>query len=185
MNTDFKHLDLFTPEGFRELYDACYESLAVYAVRMTANSEAAEDIVQSVFVDLWERSDEIADDIDIRAFLYMSVRNRALDFIRHQKVKWRYAEMLSGIPEGTDNPDDDDEFFTAEVYQRLFNAIDELSPRQREIFSMYMSGKKNHDIADAMGIAEETVRVHKLRAIHSLRKRLGANEMLLMFTLIV
>lgn len=44
MNTDFKHLDLFTPEGFRKLYDACYESLAVYAVRMTANSEAAEDI---------------------------------------------------------------------------------------------------------------------------------------------
>lgn len=184
MNTDFKHLDLFTPEGFRKLYDACYESLAVYAVRMTANSEAAEDIVQSVFVDLWERSDEIDDDIDIRAFLYMSVRNRALDFIRHQKVKWRYAGMLSGIPEGTDNSDDDDEFFTAEVYQRLFNAIDELSPRQRDIFSMYMSGKKNHDIADAMGIAEETVRVHKLRAIQSLRKRLGANELLLMFTLI-
>lgn len=95
MNTDFKHLDLFTPEGFRKLYDACYESLAVYAVRMTANSEAAEDIVQSVFVDLWERSDEIDDDTDIRAFLYMSVRHRALDFIRHQKVKWRYAEMLS------------------------------------------------------------------------------------------
>ena len=46
MNTDFKHLDLFTPEGFRKPYDACYESLAVYAVRMTANSEAAEDIVQ-------------------------------------------------------------------------------------------------------------------------------------------
>ena len=86
MNTDFKHLDLFTPEGFRKLYDACYESLAVYAVRMTANSEAAEDIVQSVFVDLWERSDEIDDDTDIRAFLYMSVRHRALDFIRHQKV---------------------------------------------------------------------------------------------------
>ena len=47
MNTDFKHLDLFTPEGFRKLYDACYESLAVYAVRMTANSEAAEDIVRN------------------------------------------------------------------------------------------------------------------------------------------
>lgn len=178
MNTDFKHLDLFTPEGFRKLYDACYESLAVYAVRMTANSEAAEDIVQSVFVDLWERGDEIDYNTDIRAFLYMSVRHRALDFIRHQKVKWRYAEMLSGISEGTDNSDDDDEFFTAEVYQRLFNAIDELSPRQRDIFSMYMNGKKNHDIA------EETVRVHKLRAIHSLRKRLGANELLLMFTLI-
>lgn len=48
-----------------------------------------------------------------------------------------------------------------------------------------MSGKKNHDIADAMGIAEETVRVHKLRAIQSLRQRLGTNELLLMLTLIV
>ena len=49
---------------------------------------------------------------------------------------------------------------------------------------MYMHGKNNHEIAKAMAIAEETVRVHKLRAIHSLRKRLGANELLLMFTLI-
>ena len=115
----------------------------------------------------------------------MNVFNRSLDFLRHQNTENNYAEMLSGMPEGTDNPDDDDEFFTAEVYQRLFNAIDELSPRQRDIFSMYMSGKKNHDIADAMGIAEETVRVHKLRAIQSLRQRLGTNELLLMLTLIV
>lgn len=43
---------------------------------------------------------------------------------------------------------------------------------------MYMNGKNNHEIAEVMAIAEETVRVHKLRAIQSLRKRLGANEML-------
>lgn len=48
-----------------------------------------------------------------------------------------------------------------------------------------MHGKNNHEITEVMAIAEETVRVHKLRAIQSLKKRLGANELLLMFTLIV
>lgn len=48
-----------------------------------------------------------------------------------------------------------------------------------------MHGKNNHEIAKAMAIAEETVRVHKLRAIQSLRKRLGANEMLTHITSIL
>jgi len=50
---------------------------------------------------------------------------------------------------------------------------------------MYMHGKNNHEIAKAMAIAEEIVRVHKLRAIQSLRKRLGANEMLTHITSIL
>lgn len=50
---------------------------------------------------------------------------------------------------------------------------------------MYMNGKNNHEIAEDMGIAEETVRVHKLRAIQSLKKRLGANEMLMRITSIL
>lgn len=104
MDTDFEHLDLYTHEGFRKLYDACYESLAIYAVRITANSEAAEDIVQSVFVDLWERSDEIDDDADIRAFLYMSVRHRALDFIRHQKVSGVMQKCFRESPKAQTTP---------------------------------------------------------------------------------
>lgn len=50
---------------------------------------------------------------------------------------------------------------------------------------MYMNGKNNHEIAEVMAIAEETVRVHKLRAIQSLKKRLGANEMLTRITSIL
>ena len=184
MNTEDEHFGTFTHQDFHRLYTDCYEALAVYAVRMTASSDVAEDIVQSVFVDLWERRDDFDGGKDMRAFLYVSVRNRALDFLRHQKVKWRYAEISSAMPEGTDNPDNDEDFFTAEVYQQLFKAIDELSSRQREIFAMYMKGRKNHDIANALGIAEETVRVQKRRAIQSLRKRLGAKELLLLFYLL-
>ena len=52
-------------------------------------------------------------------------------------------------------------------------------------FLMYMHGKNNHEIAEVMAIAEETVRVHKLRAIQSLKNRLGANEMLTRITSIL
>lgn len=182
MGAVLKCQDISTAEDFHKLYDACYESLAYNAVRITANSEAAEDIVQSVFVDLWERRGTLDDDTDMRSYLFMNVFNCSLDFLRHQNTENNYAEMLSQIAEGTVNPDDDNEPLKTEFYNQFFSAIDELSPRQREIFMMYMNGNNNHEIAKAMGIAEETVRVHKLRAIQSLKKRLGANEMLTRIT---
>lgn len=185
MGAVLKCQDISTSEDFHKLYDACYESLAYNAVRITANSEAAEDIVQSVFVDLWERRGTLDSDTDLRSNLFMNVFNRSLDFLRHQNTENNYAEMLSQIAEGTVNPDDDNEPLKTEFYNQFFCAIDELSPRQREIFLMYMHGKNNHEIAKAMAIAEETVRVHKLRAIQSLRKRLGANEMLTRITSIL
>lgn len=172
-----------TRSGFRALYNGCYEALTVFAVRMVRDREAAEDIVQSVFVALWERRDAFDSVGAARSYLYVSVRNRSIDFLQHRKVEGQYAKGVSASATLAENPDDDPDFFTAEVYARLFRAVDELPERQREVFLMSMKGSKNRHIAEAMGIAEETVRVQKRRAVQSLRRKLGGTEMALMLFL--
>lgn len=184
MDTQLKPFDISTRTGFKTLYDSCYEPLAVYAMRMSLDRAEAEDVVQSVFVALWERRSTFDSESVARSYLYVSVRNRVIDLLHHHRVEDRYADHVSRHADVADDPDADDDFFTAEVYARLFRAIDGLSPRQREIFMMCMDGRRNRDIAQAMGIAEDTVRVQKRRAMHSLRKTLGAEELLLLAVLI-
>lgn len=185
MDTPLTHSAIGTRAAFKVLYDNCYETLIVYSVRLIHDRNSAEDIVQSVFVTLWERRDSFYTVGAARSFLFVSVRNRSIDFLQHKSVEGRYAKHVFASNELTENPDEDADVFTAEVYARLFKAIDELSQRQREIFILMMNGHKNRDIAKALGIAEDTVRVQKRRAMKSLRLKLGEAEMVLLHILIV
>ena len=66
-----------------------------------------------------------------------------------------------------------------EVYRLLFRAIDKLPTRCREIFLLHMDGKKNEEIATALGISIETVKTQKKRAIQSIKEQMGTCYFLL------
>ena len=65
----------------------------------------------------------------------------------------------------------DQSMFDEEVYRRLYQAIDQLAPKCREIFLMAMDGKHNDEIAKELNIAVETVKTQKKRAIKQLREQ--------------
>lgn len=146
----------------------------LYAHNIVDDADMAEDLVQNAFLSLWENRDDFEQETTVRSFLYLSVRRRAIDHLRHAKVEGKYR--LSVQSESKDMElaiDEDEDILDNEVYHRLFEAINELPDRQRELFLFYMQGKKNGEIAKAMNIAEETVRVQKKRALKSLRKKMG------------
>lgn len=87
--------------------------------------------------------------------------------------KGNYKEYALGNDEATEAAWEDSEAFKSEIYRRLMEAINELPPRQREIFLHYMQGKKNTEIAQMMNISEETIRVQRKRALKTLRKKVG------------
>lgn len=160
-------------ESFRQLYSRYYKALMLYAMKMTEDEETAEDLVQNVFLHLWENRDVFDDENMVRNFLYLSVRRRAIDHARHVKVEGKYKEYALGSDEATEAAWEDSEAFKSEIYRRLMEAINELPPRQREIFLHYMQGKKNREIAQMMNISEETIRVQRKRALKTLRKKVG------------
>lgn len=179
-----KEFSINTPEQFQQLYGRYYKVMMLYALKMTDDRDAAEDLVQNVFLSFWENRATFHEESSVRSYLYLTVRRRIIDQVRHAKVEGKYKSyVLKGAGDMLE-VQDDEEVFTNEVYRRLFDAINELPPRQRELFLLYMQGKKNAEIAQVMNITEETIRVQKKRALKTLRKKMGdKGDLLLLFLL--
>ena len=98
------------------------------------------------------------------------MHNSALNHLRHQTVRNNYRQsIIDNLQEFMLVDDTSDIFNKEEIYRQLFAAIDELPPRQKEVFLLCMEGKKNKEIAEQLDISAETVKVQKRRAIAQLR----------------
>ena len=75
------------------IFKKYYQQLVRFAIGYMRDGADAEEIVQDVMVMLWEQSAELKIEVSVLAYLYTSVRNRALNAIKHEKVKQKYAEQ--------------------------------------------------------------------------------------------
>lgn len=166
------------PQAYRMLYTDYYRALVMYTLHFVERQDVAEDIVQELFVTMWNKQMVFLSFLSFKTYLYTSARNASLDYLKHQDVKKRYAEQWSRLQEeeksGTYMFDD-------EVYRQVYQAIDSLAPQCRRIFLMAMDGKKNEEIAHELHIAIETVKTQKKRAIKHLRKQTALSISLLLF----
>lgn len=173
---DINRLDA---EAFHQLYKMFYKALVYYGWQITDSKETAEDIVQELFSSIWEKQLQFQSIASFRSYLYNAVRNAALNHLKHRDVENSYLERLAGSYEDEAGDEREDEFDEEEIYQLLFQTIDRLPERCREVFLMYMDGKKNEEIAQALSISLETVKTQKKRAMQVLRKNLGIYSLLL------
>lgn len=155
------------------LYDKYYRALVSYGCQFVEMT-IAEDIVQDLFSVLWERRPFFNSISKFSAYLYNTVHNSALNHLRHQAVHNNYRQsIVDNLQEFMLVDDTLDIFNKEEIYRQLFAAIDELPPRQKEVFLLCMEGKKNREIAKQLDISAETVKVQKRRAIARLRDKLS------------
>lgn len=163
------------------LYDKYYRALVAYGCQFV-EKEIAEDIVQEVFAVLWERQPKFGGMAQLSTYLYTTVHNMAFNHLRHQTVHNNYRQgIIDNLQEFMLVDDTSDTFNKEEIYRLLFLAIDQLPPRQRDVFLLCMEGKKNKDIAEQLQISAETVKVQKRRAINHLREELGASVLLWLY----
>lgn len=168
------------PQAYQALYTDFYRSLVMYCLRFVLRQDVAEDIVQELFVTMWNKQMVFLSYPSFKTYLYTAVRNAALDYLKHKDIKQRYASQWAELREEmlTDGP-----MFDEEVYRRLYRAIDRLAPKCREIFLMAMDGKHNDEIARELHIAVETVKTQKKRAIKQLREQTALSVWLIFLLL--
>ena len=166
--------------AYRELYNDYYRSLVMYALHFVTRQDVAEDIVQELFVTMWNKQMVFLSYPSFKTYLYTSVRNAAFDYLKHQDIKQRYAEQWAALHEEERRAT---AAFDEEVYRQLYKAIDRLAPKCREIFLMAMDGKRNEEIAETLHIAIETVKTQKKRAIKQLREQTALSVWMLLFLL--
>lgn len=159
-----------SPTAYHELYNEYYKALVIYAANFLATTDTAEDIVQEIFATIWEKKISFISLQSLKTYLYNSTRNAALNYLKHQNVETGYIQyMLDTYKEITEEDTNEEE-----VYRILFKSIDQLPPRCREIFVLHMEGKKNEEIAQALGLSIETVKTQKKRALQSLKRQMGS-----------
>ncbi len=156
-------------KAFRILYERYVPALRYFAAKYVEKAELIDDVVQDVFVCLWEKKADFTTEGALKAFLYTSVKNHCLNILRHQWVKDRYAEIVLR--------EDNQEFFLehileAELFELLMAVFNELPPACREVYRLSLEGKKHEEIAEILHITINTVKKQKNKANHYMRERL-------------
>jgi len=148
-----------------------YSGLCAFANRFVNNRGAAEDIVQDYFVKLWEYSHSLTISSSLKSYLFTSVRNRSLDYLKHQQV--RKNLKVEAFSPAMVFPDELWEFTEPELRELIYNAMQKLPPRTREIFEMNrFAGLSNEKIANKLGISKRTVELQISNALKILRTEL-------------
>ena len=153
----------------RDLFIRYYASLISFARRYTTR-ETAEDIVQDVFVRLWEDHELLTRVENLPAYLYQTTRHRCLNHLRDEKSRERKERQFL---ESWDE-EEIDGYIEEETYRLLMESIEKLPPACHAIFSFGLQGQKASEIAARLNIAIATVKKQKQIARKILRHKLGA-----------
>lgn len=162
---------------FKEIFNRYYLPVKSYAFQFVEDDETIEDFVQDAFLKVWEKREDFYYVAAIKSFLYMSVKNACLDYLRHQKVQRRNeSELVMWLTE-----EGKEEFLLEEeVHAMVYDAIKDLSEQSRRVVIMTMEGASNLEIAKELHVSVNTVKTIKLRAYRVLRERLKGLQWLLL-----
>ena len=143
----------------------------MYSVNFVGRLNVAEDIVQELFVAIWEKRITFLSFVSFRVYLYNAVRNASIDYLKHQDIEEQYISSVSDAYREISVEQDLQE---EEIRRLLYREIDGLPEKMREIFLMYMDGRKNEEIASILQISVETVKTQKKRAVKQIKSKLGS-----------
>jgi len=156
---------------FEGLFREYYPFLTKFAEGFVFDRQVAEDIVQNLFLHFWENVSHIEIESSIRSYLYQSVRNRCLNYLRdlHVQDKHRLLYIEAGL-----NSEDPLIWQETDLIRQIQEAIDSLPVQMRELFVMkYLQGMKTKEIAGMKGISENTIKTQLQRAKEKLRRKLS------------
>ncbi len=167
-------------KAFEILFRLYYQPLKSYATNIIEDNELAEGIVQEVFINLWENRNKLENTAP-KAYLYQLVKNRALNKIRHQKVKNKYTEEILH----TENEWIDEELDHEDLVAKIYMSIDKLPAQCKKVFIMSrMHGLKHKEIAEDLNISIKTVKNQVGKALKILRKDLNGINITLIISLL-
>lgn len=160
----------------QDLFVEYYPALKSFAVRYVNSPEVAEDLVQDVFLRLWENGELLNDVEEKSAYLYQMVRFKSIDYLRHKKYSEKsveeYAAELSQV--------DDSAYLEEEIYRRMMMAIDTLPKGVHSVLTLTLEGRSAKEVAEQLNISVETVKKQKQIARKMLRDKLLSLLLLLL-----
>jgi RNA polymerase sigma-70 factor (ECF subfamily) len=162
-------------KAFEDVFKSHYAKLTIFANRFLNDVHVSEEIVAESLTYLWEKRESIVFSSSVTGYLYTMVRNRSMNYLKHQKVENEYVNYLIRNNLVDELPEHDiDPYEEKETAQQIRIAINALPERCREVFMMSrFEYLKNKEIAERLNISQKTVERQITIALDKLRKNLN------------
>lgn len=166
---EVKKLDI---KVFEEIFKENFTKLCSYARTFIKDFDTSKEIVHDCFVILWDKRSDIDLSKNVKSYLYTSVHNKCLNYIRdNKKFTKNFDSLETGIFDISINDNNKLEF--EEVQTKINDAINSLPEKCREIFKMNRFGEmKYKEIAEKLGISIKTVEAQMSKALTVMRENL-------------
>jgi RNA polymerase sigma-70 factor (ECF subfamily) len=166
--------DLLDEAVFEAHFKNYFPPLHAYAQALLKDSEVANEIVQTVFLKLWEKREDLEISISMKAYLYKCVYYDCLNYIKHEKVKMKHLELNRYGMENTRSVDASFSIEDQEMQSKLNQALNNLPEKCRRVFLLSRIEELRYkEIALRLGLSVKTVEAHMGKALKTLRIELA------------
>lgn len=154
--------------AFQQLYFRYQPKLVRFLTGFTHDYEDSRDIVQDIFLSIWNKKADLVHVESVSAYFYSMARNKLYDYLDHLSVVGQYAKDYSKNILTAET--EDEKIFASELQKIINDAVEHMSPQRRIVYKMSREkGLSNDEIAVRLGINKRTVENHLSAALAILR----------------
>ena len=183
-----KRLNEGNEKAFDTLFMELHHQVFLYCLKLTKSREAAEEIMQDVFVKVWEKREKISPLFPIRSFIFKITRDLCINYLKKVSRENSFKEELKSKFEHLTSDQTENQVIYNDYYRIASYAINQLPTQRKKIFEMNrIMGLSNAEIADRLGISKNTVKVQLVKASKFVKAYFSAHTdvtMLLLFLLL-
>ncbi len=164
-------------KAFESVFRSWYEPMVNFADEYISDTESAKNIVQNIFMQLWEKHALVDPDSNLKSYIYMATRNACLSHLRHLRVETAFFEKVKKNSENLQlnyealHELDIEKIDFSQLEKLIQDTIDALPERCREVFLLSRYEElKNKEIAEKLDITVKAVEANITRALTKLRE---------------
>ncbi len=156
---------------FKEIFNLYYEPLSKYCYLRMNSAEEAEELVQDIFVKLWQKRESLQINTSLKAYLYRTALNRIINYQDHLRVRREHETHVKLSNSDTIEPTD--VLQAAEIQFLVQEVISIMPEKRRLVYELSRrDGLKYSEIAEKLGVSVKTVEAHLSKALEQLRQQL-------------
>ncbi len=145
-------------QGISGLYDTMWHKLYTYAARVLQDKSAASDVIQDLFIKLWEKRAELPTVVNVEGYLFKSLKHAILNYLQSTKIRDKHLDAFYKVYSEMDNLTLES-IYQKELLDLIKNSSASLPMRMKEIFQMNRFEHKTvSEIAKELNLSEQTVR---------------------------
>ena len=158
--------------AYTEIFERYNSLLLRHAFRLLSKDDEAYDVVQDIFLHLWQKRNELTINSSLSAYLFTAVKNRIFKLFAHKEVVIRYTQSISAfMVEGYNIVEDD--ILEKELSDLIQKEINALPSRMREVFLLNKTEELSYkEIAQRLNISDQTAKQQVYKAIKILKPKI-------------